>query len=254
MIFDTISYAPWIAIIFQCMNTRMAFSWTFIDLFIILMSCALTARFNQINQRIELLSNLKVTKQSHLLSCNLHRSPQVKDVKKWKAVNEDYNRLCTFCTFLDDKISWLVLVSFFNNFYFIIFQVHASLTLIRATDLEITYYFISLGLLVSRIVSICLYCNRVHETSKMPMDIFAAAPKEIFNKEVRLFIYVVSITRPTFQIIRLIDSCKYQTIGITGKRIFLIKKNLILKVKLCSCYSRFSRFIFRLPDTWLRTN
>ena len=101
-------------------------------------------------------------------------------------VTEDYNRLCSFCDYLNDKISWLILVSFFNNFYFIIFQVHASLTLVMTTPLEITYYFISLGLLILRIVSICLYASRVHEQSKLPLDILASTPIEIYNTEVNL--------------------------------------------------------------------
>ena len=62
VIFDVIKpfYSPWLGLVFQFVNTRMAFSWTFIDLFIILISCALAMRFGQINYRVRCLKNMKV--------------------------------------------------------------------------------------------------------------------------------------------------------------------------------------------------
>nr|XP_015835640.1 PREDICTED: gustatory receptor for sugar taste 64e-like [Tribolium castaneum] len=197
VVFDFVDYAHWLGMIFQLMNTRMAFAWTFLDLFIILVSCALSERFRQINDRIQHLTDIKS-----------------KHFKEWIAINEDYNRLCLFCDYLDDKISWLILISFFNNFYFIIFQVHLSLNLVLAPPLEIIYYLISSSLLILRMVSVCIYANRVHEESKSPMDILSVAPLEIYNQEN----------------IRLIVTAKYQTTGLTARKMFLLTKNLIFAI------------------------
>ncbi|CAH1369047.1 unnamed protein product [Tenebrio molitor] len=62
VIFDVIKpfYSAWLGILLQCVNTRMAFSWTFIDLFIILISCALAMRFRQLNNRVRCMKDMKI--------------------------------------------------------------------------------------------------------------------------------------------------------------------------------------------------
>ncbi|KYB27367.1 hypothetical protein TcasGA2_TC033212 [Tribolium castaneum] len=199
IIFDLIKpyYGAWLGVFLQIVNTRMAFSWTFIDLFIILMSCALAARFRQINTRIRCLTNMKVTSE-----------------KSWIALNDDYNRLCHLCFLLDEKLSYIILTSFLNNFYFIIFQVFESFYLHKATTLETVYYFISLGLLILRLVSVCFYGSWINEESKLSLDLLSYVPREVYNKEIS----------------RLVETLKFQSVGLTGKRFFKITKQLILKI------------------------
>ncbi|KAJ3654546.1 hypothetical protein Zmor_013725 [Zophobas morio] len=199
VIFDVIKpfYSPWLGLVFQFVNTRMAFSWTFIDLFIILISCALAMRFGQINYRVRCLKNMKVQSE-----------------RSWGSVNEDYNRMCQLCALLDDKMSFLILISFFNNFYFIIFQVFGSLNLHKATALEVIYYYISLGLLLLRIVSICLYGSWIYEESKKGVELISSISPEFYNRE----------------ILRFMQSIKYQAAGLTGKKFFKISRQLVLKI------------------------
>jgi hypothetical protein len=123
---------------------------------------------------------------------------QVLSERSWGSVNEDYNRLCNFCAFLDDKISYLILVSFFTNFYFIIFQVFDSLSLHRATPLEIIYYFISLGLLILRMATICVYGSWINEESKISLDLLLSTSHEIYNKEVIISLELNSHLLTTF--------------------------------------------------------
>lgn len=58
--FSIIDYSPYLGILFQLINTRMAFAWTFLDLFIILISCSLAVRFRQVNERVLCMRNMKV--------------------------------------------------------------------------------------------------------------------------------------------------------------------------------------------------
>ncbi|XP_068902811.1 uncharacterized protein [Tenebrio molitor] len=221
VIFDVIKpfYSAWLGILLQCVNTRMAFSWTFIDLFIILISCALAMRFRQLNNRVRCMKDMKVQSE-----------------RCWGSVNEDYNRLCNLCAFLDDKMSYLILVSFFNNFYFIIFQVFDSLSLHRATPLEIIYYFISLGLLILRMATICLYGSWINEESKVSVDLLSSTHHEIYNKEIKRFI----------------ESIKYQNAGLTGKKLFRITKQLILKIT--SAVVTYELVVIQFSKNWSKND
>ncbi|CAD1468635.1 unnamed protein product, partial [Heterotrigona itama] len=51
-VFSTISYSLWKGILVDLINILSTFSWNFVDLFLILISIALTAQFRQLNSRL----------------------------------------------------------------------------------------------------------------------------------------------------------------------------------------------------------
>nr|CAL23142.2 gustatory receptor candidate 9 [Tribolium castaneum] len=178
-IFALVEYDIFKALVLQTINLQITFIWTYNDLFVMLISTALAYRFGQITRRIAAVASEKVTSE-----------------KSWIALNDDYNRLCHLCFLLDEKLSYIILTSFLNNFYFIIFQVFESFYLHKATTLETVYYFISLGLLILRLVSVCFYGSWINEESKLSLDLLSYVPREVYNKEIS----------------RLVETLKFQSI------------------------------------------
>lgn len=88
----------------------MTFSWNYMDLFVILVSLSLSARFKQVGERMRRFAR-----------CN------VKDEGSWMAVREDYYRLSKLCSTVDDAIGNITLLSFANNIFVILVQLFNSL-------------------------------------------------------------------------------------------------------------------------------
>lgn len=106
--------------------------------------------------------------------------------RSWEIVSEDYNRLCKLCRALNEKMSWLIILSFINNIYFITFQVFGAIDVqTMTTTLEKIYYFISLILLILRIVSVCVFGSWICDESKRALLLITSLPHDVCNKEVK---------------------------------------------------------------------
>lgn len=84
---------------FQWLNVLMAFSWNFVDLFIITISVGLNMRFQQINDRLHFTSKWNESYQF------------------WKEIRIHFFSLCDLLEFVDSHISILIFISTGHNMY-----------------------------------------------------------------------------------------------------------------------------------------
>ena len=97
------------------------------DLFIIIVSLALSARFKQVVVRIRALTKEKVKRRhSKYVEANLLLLKE-ENVDVWCRVREDYTRLAILCENVDDTISTIMLVSFGNNIFVVLVQLYYSI-------------------------------------------------------------------------------------------------------------------------------
>lgn len=80
------------------------------DLFIILISVALSSRFTQIAKTV-----------AH------YAKKAESDEKLWRKLREDYTKITVLCGAIDDAISNIMLLSFGNNIFVILVQLFNTL-------------------------------------------------------------------------------------------------------------------------------
>ena len=98
----------WEIPIFQWSLMLMAFSWNYVDVFIIIVSMVLEARFIQLNNR------LRTTNIYHM------------DQSFWSEIRIHYSNLIDLVQYMDSKISTLVLLSMSHNLFLIITKIYES--------------------------------------------------------------------------------------------------------------------------------
>ncbi|XP_068902813.1 gustatory receptor for sugar taste 64f-like [Tenebrio molitor] len=142
-----------------------------------------------------------------------HILVQTKNPRCWKKMREEHYTLCKLCSFLDNKLSYIVLVSYGTNLYFILIQLFGSVRQLKST-LRKVYYFISFGFLITRLVSVSFYGSWINEESKKILPLLFSVPSSVYNAEVERFI----------------DQVIKSNLIITGKNFFKITKGLILQI------------------------
>nr|XP_015836177.1 PREDICTED: gustatory receptor for sugar taste 64b [Tribolium castaneum] len=191
-----VDYSLWKALIFQISNLQTTFGGTFGDTFIILLSMAFATRMKQSRTKIEALV------KSH-----------VKATTPWRKIREEQCSLLYLCTLLEQKISYLVLLSFCSNLYFVLVQLFSALKQMGDT-LQKTYFFISFGILIFRIIFVSLSAASINEESRKILILLLSTPSELYSVEVE----------------RLTNQINYKAMAISGKNFFIITRGLILKV------------------------
>ncbi|KAJ8940981.1 hypothetical protein NQ318_011714, partial [Aromia moschata] len=193
--FTLIKYTPWAAAIIKFSNTIATFTWIFTDLFITLISLALTARFKQIVKRLE---NNKV----------MHE-------KFWREIRQDYHKLYHLSKTVEKHFAILVFVSYVHNIYFLCIQLYNSIRE-RKGVIESIYFFYSFGFLVLRLLVVSLYAAWLNDEAKKPLEYLYSVPTEHYCTEIS----------------RLIEQICTSPIAITGSGFFLVTKNFVLQVSL----------------------
>ncbi|KAK4879373.1 hypothetical protein RN001_007519 [Aquatica leii] len=195
-IFPYTKYAHWKGVILQIMNILLTFSWTFNDLFIMLISTGLAVRFQEITVRLRTLKSLKST-----------------TIETWREIREDYNRLSQLTKTVDNALSYIILASFTNNLFFILAQLFNSLRPMKDT-LEKVYFFFSFGFMIIRTVSVSIYGAWIYDESKEPTTILNSILSDTYNVEIKRFI----------------NQIKFDTVALSGKHFFYIRRGLILSM------------------------
>lgn len=130
------------------------------------MSSSLAVRFRQVTGRLQTLGDGRVMTEN-----------------VWKGVREDYNKLCRLCKNLDDAISYIILLSFAGNLFFILIQLFNSLRAMK-NNLERIYFFVSFGFMILRTIFVSLYGAWINDESKRPISILNSVPSTVYNVEV----------------------------------------------------------------------
>ncbi|XP_063934145.1 gustatory receptor for sugar taste 64f-like [Zophobas morio] len=197
-VFNIFPFCMPLGIITQIVNTFSTVSWNFMDLFIMLVSLALSARFKQVVVHIS-----QLTKNNE------------NDEEVWRQVREDYTRLAVLCAKVDDTISNIMLLSFSNNIFVVIVQLYFSLQRPPISGaLDKIYYVYSFLFLILRTIAVALYAATIHTESKKPQHYLNTLSSDIYSVEIERFLYQV----------------KYNTIALTGHKLFKVNRSLILRV------------------------
>ncbi|KAF5285776.1 hypothetical protein FQR65_LT13055 [Abscondita terminalis] len=193
-------YSLWSGFFLQIITFISTFSWNYIDLFVMLMSVGLAARFRQVADRIDRYSNDKVCSKN-------------KDEYLWRGLRNDYARLSGLCKTLNGHISGLVALSFTSNLFYILVQLFYSLKKMDDAVGKV-YFFFSFGFLLGRAVCVCLYGAWIHDESTRPLLTLNTVSSEVYNDEIK----------------RLTTHVCYDAPALTGKNFFTLTRELILDV------------------------
>ncbi|KAF5297659.1 hypothetical protein FQA39_LY11990 [Lamprigera yunnana] len=195
-LFPFFEYAIWKGILLQITNILVTFAWTFNDLFIMLISTGLAARFRQITTRLRTMRTCKTT-----------------TIDNWREIREDYNKLSRLTRTVDDTLSYIILASFVNNLFFILVQLFNSLRQMKDT-FEKVYFFFSFGFMILRTVSVSMYGASIYDESKEPISILNSISSDVYNVEIKRFV----------------DQIQFDTVALSGKNFFYITRGLILSI------------------------
>ncbi|XP_043525138.1 gustatory receptor for sugar taste 64f-like isoform X3 [Frieseomelitta varia] len=194
-IFSRISYSLWKGILVDLINILSTFSWNFVDLFLILISIALTAQFRQLNSRLNSIRGKAMPEWW------------------WAEARSDYNHLATLTRQLDSRISIMVLLSFATDLYFICIQLLFSFNPMR-NAIEKIYFCFSFGFLLARTTMVSLFAATIHDESLLPAPILYSVSANSFCTEVMRFLAQVTT----------------DNICLTGMKFFSVTRSLVLTV------------------------
>uniref|UniRef100_A0A0U5APM3 Putative gustatory receptor n=1 Tax=Reticulitermes speratus TaxID=60591 RepID=A0A0U5APM3_9NEOP len=194
-VYDYIPCSLWNGVIVFLINVLCAFAWTYMDLFIVLMSVALADKFRQLNRCLQSVQGKPTPPRF------------------WHQMREDYNTLSCLVMRVDSCMSKIVFLSFANNLYTVCIQLFNSLHLPQ-NAVQMVYFCLSFGYVLLRIVAVSLSAASINEQSSQVRKILYSVPATSFSKEVQRFLQQVT----TYEI------------ALTGLNLFSVKRTLLLKV------------------------
>ncbi|CAH1643208.1 unnamed protein product [Spodoptera littoralis] len=212
-LFLFLPYNDFIGFLAHFFNIQCTFNWNFTDVFVICMSMYLTARLEQVNQRI--------------IAAKDKNSPS----SFWRTMREDYNRSVHLVRQVDKIIGGVVFISFASNLFFVCSQLlHTLAGGIKASpkcrsDLtadrrlfggyEHSIYFVySFLFLVIRSLAVSLTAAKVHAASIEPAHA----------------LYDVSSANYCVEVERFLDQIHGDTVALSGLQFFHVKRGLILTI------------------------
>ncbi|XP_069678711.1 gustatory receptor for sugar taste 64f-like [Periplaneta americana] len=182
-----------VAVLSEIINIFASFYWNFIDLFVAIVSIALSSRFSMLNK--------------HLASASGKLRPEL----FWKAAREDYNRLSGLTKLLDSCVSGMVLLSFATNMIFICQQLYNTLRRSVSTT-KLIYFFVSFGYMLFRTMLVSICAADIYEESRAARTFLYSVPSESYKLEVHRFLVQIST----------------DTVALTGLRFFTVTRTLLL--------------------------
>ncbi|XP_008186707.1 gustatory receptor for sugar taste 64f-like isoform X1 [Acyrthosiphon pisum] len=178
-VFTFIDYSFVVAIILKFFNCLYSFAWNFMDLLIIVLACALTDKFKQLNQKLDSVRG-KVLPSMY-----------------WRKSRETYNVLASLTHDFDEFLSPLILLSFGHNLYFICLQLLNSLKPMHSSWEALCFAFL-FTYLVGRTCVVSLYVASINDQSKKPKTVLFSVPAECYGVEVERFLMQVTADELSF--------------------------------------------------------
>ncbi|XP_060518218.1 gustatory receptor for sugar taste 64e-like [Cylas formicarius] len=193
-VFAFVDYSVWMGIILQILNWQRTFMWTYTDVFIILMGICISLKLRQIKRRAKNLSQLKIA-----------------DIRPWRSLREDYVKLTRLLIITNEKLSYIIIVSYSANMYFILIQLFSILSE-GIQGYNLIYLWISFGLLIARLTYVCYY---------------GGTPA---NECLEIVKILNAVKGTNIEINRFITHISTHEMVLTGMNFFKITQNLILKI------------------------
>ncbi|KAJ9573598.1 hypothetical protein L9F63_009014, partial [Diploptera punctata] len=204
-LFNIIPYNMPLAFINAFLNITATFSWNFTDLFIILLSLSIAARFQLLNL------NLKSIKG------------KVQHENFWKQIREEYNSLSELTKMVNSCITLTVLISYSNNLYFICRQLLSSLLPLGNTT-ETIYFYWSFGFVLFRTIMVSLFAANINDESQYAKEVIYSIPSENYGTEVSFPFYNIILKN----VIRLLQQITTDDVVLTGMNFFSVTRTLLL--------------------------
>ncbi|XP_058817462.1 uncharacterized protein LOC131680768 [Topomyia yanbarensis] len=192
-IFGYVKYSLPLALLNEFVHKIYLFAWSFMDLFITLISLSLSKRFEQFYSRIE-----------HLKGKSMPDS-------FWTEIRQDYTRLSNLVGYMDGVLSPMIMVTCGSDLFFITYQLYMSVQ-INASPLSTSYYRISLMFLILRTLVMLLASSHIYVASRKPLNILRAVPMSSWT---------INVQRFTNEILN-IDNV------LSGHKFFFLKRKIIL--------------------------
>uniref|UniRef100_A0A336M4A0 Gustatory receptor n=1 Tax=Culicoides sonorensis TaxID=179676 RepID=A0A336M4A0_CULSO len=192
-VFDFIDYYWWFELIIEWTNFCLTTCWAFVDVIIVNISIALTARFNQLNDRI------------------IRECQKVLIHDQWSQLRRHYQILADLVSEVDLYISGLILTTCGNNLYFISYLIFKSFTYRPDLTYRIHLWF-WISLLIFRTASLLLITSNINDASRKSVNTIRKLPTQLWNIEVQ----------------RLVNEIEMRKVALTGKNIFKLTRKLIL--------------------------
>jgi gustatory receptor len=157
-------YRWWIFPFFQWSITLLAFGWNFVDYFIIVISIALTTRFNQLNRRLR------------------HTYASERDQEFWNEFRTHFCNLVDLLRFIDGKIALLVLLTMIQNLFLICTKVFEAIrSTKRSFVIQSVYFYFYLFFLLFRTSALLYFCSSVHQEALHPLVTIRRTPTKHWN-------------------------------------------------------------------------
>ncbi|XP_037048444.1 uncharacterized protein LOC119082852 [Bradysia coprophila] len=194
-LFAYLEYSPFLAVFGKILNLLSTFLWTYMDLFIMVVSVGLSTQFRKINR--------------HLMKYKGQAMPE----NYWIEIRSSYRNMCKLCETVDEAIGGITIVSFANNLFFVCVQLMKSLNPMPSFAHSV-YFWFSLTFLITRTCAVSLYTADVNNESKKPIRALRSCPAESWCTEVKRFYYEVT----------------KDVVALSGIRFFYLTRGLLLSI------------------------
>ncbi|KAF5283940.1 hypothetical protein FQR65_LT13701, partial [Abscondita terminalis] len=194
-VFTYVTFSFWKGFLLWIVNVMCTITWNYMDLFIILISVAVAQKFRAVNHQLR----LGIASKS-------------KDYLFWSKLRENYLAVTKLCQTVDDAVSDIIFISFFNNLFVILVQLFNSLKPRSDGIFGRIYFIYSFVFLISRTMAVLLYASSVSEESRDAANVLMSTPSEMYNIVIEKLLYKIQVDPPT----------------LTGKRFFNVTRALIL--------------------------
>lgn len=186
-------YNNFLGILFEYFNISLTFYWSFINLFIILISIGIAFRFEQINYRIKFFK-YRIVHENF-----------------WSEIRFHHMKLSELLHLLNENINEIIIVACFSDAYFILIQI-VHITAPLPFLIDSIYFWYSFTFLMFRVSSTFLFASTIYEQSRKPLEIVRTIPNEGWCQELERFFIQL----------------KYQENILSAMGFFFITKKLLL--------------------------
>ncbi|XP_055550361.1 gustatory receptor for sugar taste 64f-like [Wyeomyia smithii] len=194
-IFHYFSYNKISGFMVKFINAISTFVWSYIDLFVVIISIGLSHTFQRINEYLMKHKREKMTEQF------------------WAEQRQNYRNICELVQHVDDTISVITMLSISNNLFYICVSILNSMNS-HPSVAHTLYFWLGLAFLISRTLAVTMYSAQVNDESKRPIEVLRTIPRDGWCLEAKRF---------TEEVVN-------DTVALTGMKFFNMTRKLILKV------------------------
>ncbi|CAG9768447.1 unnamed protein product [Ceutorhynchus assimilis] len=204
-VFMVLPYNIYLGLFLQILNWLWTIVWNYVDVFLISLFISFAFRQKQIEKRVATLIHNRIQGEIH-----------------WKETREHFVKLTDLCNELENCISPLVLVSFANKLFVVLYQLMCILSGELASNennstniiLNRLYYTFSFVYILLRLAGVIFFASVIDvKNQEIVCNLFSVS-SEMYNTEIERFITSIQVSPPI----------------ISGAKLFEIKKSLLLKI------------------------